>query len=442
MRIRLESPDQPDVLRLIDELDAYQRPLYPAESHHGIDLTALLQPQVLFAVARDAQGRALGCGAMVLGPACAEVKRMFVSPAARGAGLGSKLLAFLEARAAASGCTRFMLETGHLQPEALSLYARSGYERCGPFGDYVEDPNSLFMRKTTGALAEDVEATLDRLADAFFRAVSFEAGETPAYDGLHGLFIEAGLLIKNTASTPEISSVSQFIAPRRAMVQAGELVRFRETELSAATQVFGNVAQRFSAYSKSGTMKGVAFEARGMISTQFVSTPDGWKISAMAWDDERPGLAVIAPEVPSADREFVHSRLIDAPREQVYRAFAQPERLARWWGPNGFTNTFQQFDLWPGGHWRFVMHGPDGTDHPNESVFLEVAAPRRVVFEHLSEQHHFLMHIGFEARGSQTMVHWRQVFDTAEHKQHIAAFVAAANEQNLDRLAAEVARTG
>jgi uncharacterized protein YndB with AHSA1/START domain len=140
----------------------------------------------------------------------------------------------------------------------------------------------------------------------------------------------------------------------------------------------------------------------------------------------------------TADREFVHSRLINAPRERVFRAFAEPKHLARWWGPNGFTSTFETFDLRPGGAWRFVMHGPDGTDYPNESVFLEVMAPERIVFEHLSEGHHFVMTITFMARGDQTLVGWRQVFDTAAHKEHIAEFVAEANEQNLNRLASEV----
>lgn len=148
--IRLESPDQPDVLALIDALDAYQMPLYPAESHHGIDLAALLQPNVRFAVARDADGTALGCGAIVLGSDWGEIKRMYVSPQARGRGLGRALLAFLERTAQAEGCRCFVLETGYLQTEAIGLYAASGYAHCGPFGDYVEDPNSLFMIKRLG----------------------------------------------------------------------------------------------------------------------------------------------------------------------------------------------------------------------------------------------------------------------------------------------------
>lgn len=150
LRIALESPDQPDVLQLIDDLDAYQKPLYPAESHHGIDLAALLQPHVLFAVARDAGGRAVGCGAVVLQAGHGELKRMYTRPSHRGQGIARRLLGLLESQARLRGCTRFALETGYLQPEAIGLYERCGYRRCGPFGDYVDDPNSVFMCKDAG----------------------------------------------------------------------------------------------------------------------------------------------------------------------------------------------------------------------------------------------------------------------------------------------------
>ena len=140
---------------------------------------------------------------------------------------------------------------------------------------------------------ENVLAELKRLTDSFFQAVSFETGGKPQYSNLHDLFIEAGLLIKNSGPTPETSSVTQFILPRQASVNSGELTRFYEAELTATTEVFGNVAHRFSAYTKSGNLKGVSFEARGMISTQFILTPSGWKMSSMAWDDERPGLSFL-----------------------------------------------------------------------------------------------------------------------------------------------------
>lgn len=144
-----------------------------------------------------------------------------------------------------------------------------------------------------------VAAELTRLTDAFFRAVSFTHGARPSYADIHGLFIESGLLIKNVGSTPEISTVTEFIRPRQASVDAGQLTEFHEQEIAQVTEIFGNVAHRFSSYSKSGTLNGTAFSARGMVSTQFVNTPAGWKISAMAWDDERPGLALAARFEPA-----------------------------------------------------------------------------------------------------------------------------------------------
>lgn len=150
MRIALESPDQPDVIALITELDAYQDSLYPPESRHALDLSVLVRPHVLFAVARDAAGRAVGCGAVVLEAGAGELKRMFVSPAARGRGVAQRLLGLLEAEGSARGCRLLQLETGPYQPEALGFYERCGFARRGPFGGYADDPLSVFMEKALG----------------------------------------------------------------------------------------------------------------------------------------------------------------------------------------------------------------------------------------------------------------------------------------------------
>ncbi|MBW8843636.1 MAG: GNAT family N-acetyltransferase [Burkholderiales bacterium] len=149
--ITFESANQPDVIALIAELDAYQDSLYPPEARYALDLGSLTQPNVVFAVARDATGRAVGCGAIVLSPEFGELKRLFVSPAARGQGLAQRLLAELEAEAVARGCRLLALESGPFQPEALRLYERFGFQRCGPFGDYADDPLSVFMQKRVGA---------------------------------------------------------------------------------------------------------------------------------------------------------------------------------------------------------------------------------------------------------------------------------------------------
>jgi putative acetyltransferase len=147
MRIALERPDQPEVIALIEALDDFQKPLYPPESHHGIDLAALTAPGVLFAVARDDRGCACGCGAVVLMADHGELKRMFVPPEQRGRGVGGGLLRFLEAQALAHGRAVLRLETGYRQEAALRLYARAGFAERGPFGDYLPDPNSVFMEK-------------------------------------------------------------------------------------------------------------------------------------------------------------------------------------------------------------------------------------------------------------------------------------------------------
>ena len=147
-----------------------------------------------------------------------------------------------------------------------------------------------------------VKAEIDRLTTEFFLAVSFEEGATPMYENIYELFIESGLLVKNTGSAPEINTVQQFIEPRVVAVRNGELTRFHEIELSETTEIFGNVAHRFNSYAKSGTIKGIPFTARGMVSTQFIKTTAGWKISAMAWDDERPGLSIPEPYERDATR--------------------------------------------------------------------------------------------------------------------------------------------
>jgi putative acetyltransferase len=147
IEIGIERPDQPEVASLLESSDAYMASLYPAESNHLLDIASLLQPGVTFIVARI-DGRALGCAAVVdSGEGWAEVKRMFVSPAARGRQLGRRLLEQIETIAAARGASKLRLETGGRQPEALALYASSGFVEIGPFGKYRPDPLSIFMEK-------------------------------------------------------------------------------------------------------------------------------------------------------------------------------------------------------------------------------------------------------------------------------------------------------
>lgn len=147
LQIAFETPNQPEIIALIADLDAYQLTLYPPESVYALDLKSLMQPEVKFAVARDAAGALVGCAAVVLSNGYGEIKRMYVKPEARGLGAAKGLMATLEQATRIAGCDLMVLETGPAQPEAIALYARHGFSVCGPYGDYRDDPLSVFMRK-------------------------------------------------------------------------------------------------------------------------------------------------------------------------------------------------------------------------------------------------------------------------------------------------------
>lgn len=132
-------------------------------------------------------------------------------------------------------------------------------------------------------------------------------------------------------------------------------------------------------------------------------------------------------------------RLLAASPAEIFAAISDPTRIARWWGPAGFSNTIHTFDFIPGGSWLLTMHGPDGKNHPNESRFVRIIADQLFEIEHLNG-HHFLLTIELVPTAGGTEVSWRQTFDSADHYRGIANFIATANEQNLDRLAAEVQR--
>jgi putative acetyltransferase len=147
MIINTESPDQPEIRALLARLDAYCAALYPAESNHLISIDELLQGDVLFLVARDVDGAAAGCAALVNRDGYGEIKRMFVDEHQRGSGAGRQLMEHIGIFAAMCGLRTLRLETGVHQPAALALYERAGFVRCPPFGDYREDPLSVFMEK-------------------------------------------------------------------------------------------------------------------------------------------------------------------------------------------------------------------------------------------------------------------------------------------------------
>ena len=145
--IRQEDPAQPDVVELMRHGEAFSASLYPPESNHHLPLAALRRPEVCFLVARDAEGRALATGAVVLRDGWAEIKRMWVEEAARGRGIARQILNALMAEAGRAGVETLRLETGVASHAALALYEKSGFKRRGPFADYHRDPLSVFMER-------------------------------------------------------------------------------------------------------------------------------------------------------------------------------------------------------------------------------------------------------------------------------------------------------
>jgi hypothetical protein len=136
------------------------------------------------------------------------------------------------------------------------------------------------------------KADVDELVRRFFRAFDNRGGVVPDLESLRDLFVPGALISKNVGTTPELFGVDGFIEPRRVLLTTGDLVEFEEHELAERTEIFGNIAQRFCLYEKSGVHLGQPFRARGVKSLQFLRTSGGWRIAAVAWDDEREGLAV------------------------------------------------------------------------------------------------------------------------------------------------------
>ena len=134
---------------------------------------------------------------------------------------------------------------------------------------------------------------------------------------------------------------------------------------------------------------------------------------------------------------FKTTREIAAPPEKIFTALSNPEKLARWWGPSGFSNTFNQFQFRPGGKWSFVMHGPDGRNYPNESEFIEIIPNEKVIIRHISEPK-FILTIIMTGSTQGSIIYWSQEFENAEAAKNIAHVVEPSNEQNLDRLTSVV----
>jgi uncharacterized protein YndB with AHSA1/START domain len=147
-----------------------------------------------------------------------------------------------------------------------------------------------------------------------------------------------------------------------------------------------------------------------------------------------------SPATATADREIALTRVFDAPRELVFKAFTDPKHVIHWWGPNGFTNTIHEMDVRPGGVWRFVMHGPNGVDYKNLIVYSEVVKPERLAWAHGKDDGGpplFHTTATFAQENGKTRVTLTMIFATAAERDRTVKEVGAieGGNQTLARLA-------
>ena len=140
------------------------------------------------------------------------------------------------------------------------------------------------------------------------------------------------------------------------------------------------------------------------------------------------------------DCEIVTTRIVQFPKELVFSAWAEPEHLKNWWGPEGFTNTFHEFDFRPGGRWVFTMHGPEKGNYENECEFVQIEKPAVIGWKRISKPLFNVLFTFEEMAEKQTKIVFRMIFDSAEECNKLKPFVADKNEENFDKLEVELGK--
>jgi uncharacterized protein YndB with AHSA1/START domain len=150
----------------------------------------------------------------------------------------------------------------------------------------------------------------------------------------------------------------------------------------------------------------------------------------------------VAPEITftTPDQEIVSSRIVNATRALVYTAWTDPNILKNWWGPTGFTNTFIEFELRPGGKWKFIMHGPDKGNYLNECEFIEIEKPKLISWKRFSKPLFRVVATFEELDATSTKIIYRMIFNSIEECTKVKTFAVDKNEENFDRLESELIR--
>ncbi|MEO5776806.1 MAG: SRPBCC family protein [Flavobacterium sp.] len=138
--------------------------------------------------------------------------------------------------------------------------------------------------------------------------------------------------------------------------------------------------------------------------------------------------------------EIVSSRIINFPTELVFKAWSEPNHLKKWWGPKGFTNTFNEFDFRVGGKWSFIMHGPEKGNYPNEVEFIKIEKPNLIAWKRYSKPLFQILATFEELPGDNTKIVFKMLFSSVEECNKLKPFVVDKNEENFDKLEVELAK--
>jgi uncharacterized protein YndB with AHSA1/START domain len=191
------------------------------------------------------------------------------------------------------------------------------------------------------------------------------------------------------------------------------------------------------------TMHTVVTNIKPEMAAALAGMEEGWNQSLDRFTEE----VASTSQADTADREIVTTRVFNAPRELVWKVWTEPEHIAKWWGPNGFTNTIHKMDVRVGGEWRYIMHGPDGTDYPTKVLYAKIVERERLEYYLGSDNNEndpveFYSIVTFEAQGNKTKVTMRGIFKTAEEKAFVAekSHAVEGAQQTFDRMAEYLAK--
>lgn len=140
------------------------------------------------------------------------------------------------------------------------------------------------------------------------------------------------------------------------------------------------------------------------------------------------------------DSEIVTTRILNFSQELVFKAWSDPEHLKNWWGPKGFTNTFNEFNFYEGGKWSFIMHGPEAGNYPNECEFIKINKPNLIAWKRYSKPLFQILTTFETVAENQTKVVFKMLFETVEECNKLKPFVVDKNEENFDKLEVELSK--